>query len=170
MIITWLSATNPAFILQIKELLLQYGYVGVFLSMILAGSVIPFGSPIIVAYAAGFGLQILPLAFTAATGYTVGLLTSYIPAWFFGKHYIKKKMSEETFQNYVETWNRYGYKLCVLLSIIPGFPVDLLALVSGCFQMKMKWFLPICWVTLLIQFLLCGFIGQAIGIHILPQL
>jgi len=168
LVVTWLSGSNPEVLVQMKSLIRQYGYFGVFFSTIIAGSVVPFGSPIIVASAAGFGLDVTSLALTAATGYTLGVLTSYVPAWLFGERFVKKKMSEKAFQLYVETWNRHGYKLCALLSFIPGFPVDLLALVCGCFHTRAKWFLPVCWVSLLVQFLLCGYIGRLIGVRVLP--
>ena len=168
MAVSWLSGSRPEVIKQIASIIHQYGYFGVFLSTIIAGSIIPFGSPIIVATGAGFGLNIVALAFIAATGYTLGVLTSYLPAWVFGGRYVKRKMGEEVFRHYVESWNKHGYKLCALLSFIPAFPVDLLALVCGCFHTKAKWFLPICWMALLIQFLLCGLIGQFIGLHIFP--
>jgi len=165
---SWLSGSNPEVLRRIEVLIQSYGYAGVFISTIIAGSIIPFGSPIIVASAAGFGLDITILALTAATGYTLGVLTSYVPAWLFGERYVKKKIGEESFQQYVESWNKHSYKLCVLFSLIPGFPVDLLAFVCGCLHTKSKLFIPICWFTLLIQFLLCGWIGQIIGVHVLP--
>jgi len=167
LVATWLSGNNPELLAQAESLIRQYGFFGVFFSTIIAGSVIPFGSPLIVAYAAAFGLNVFALALTAATGYTLGVLTSYIPAWLFGEEYVKKKMGEKNFQVYVETWNKYGYKLCAVLSFIPGFPVDLLAFVCGCFRTRVKWFLPLCWVSLLVQFLLCGYVGQWIGIYVL---
>ncbi|MEM3406239.1 MAG: VTT domain-containing protein [Nitrososphaerota archaeon] len=166
---SWLSGANPEFLRRIKALIQNYGYFGIFISTIIAGSIIPFGSPIIVASAASFGLDILKLALISATGYTIGVLTSYIPAWFFGEYYVKKKVGEELFNKYVESWNKNGYKLCVLFSIIPGFPVDILALISGCFRTKAIFFIPICWCTLLIQFYICGHIGSFLGIHMLPN-
>ena len=168
-IASWLGVTNPEFLKQAKIIIQSYGYFGIFILTIIAGSIIPFGSPIIVAIAAGFGLDILTLALISATGYTLGVLTSYIPAWFFGERYVKKKIGEELFNEYVESWNKNGYKLCVLFSIIPGFPIDLLALVCGCFHTKSIFFIPICWFTLLIQFCICGYIGSFLGIHMLPD-
>ena len=165
---SWLGGSNPEVLRRIEALIKSYGYTGVFVSTIVAGSVIPFGSPIIVGCAAGFGLDVPTLALIAATGYTLGVLTSYVPAWLFGERYVKRKVGEEAFQQYVESWNKYGYKLCVLFSLVPGFPVDLLALACGCFHTKAKFFIPICWFTLLIQFLLCGWIGRFVGVHILP--
>jgi len=96
-IASWLSGTNPEFLKQAKIIIQGYGYFGIFILTIIAGSIIPFGSPIIVATAAGFGLDILTLALISATGYTLGVLTSYIPAWFFGEYYVKKKIGEELF-------------------------------------------------------------------------
>ncbi|MEM3507129.1 MAG: VTT domain-containing protein [Candidatus Bathyarchaeia archaeon] len=161
----WLSRDN---LRVFKQIVVQdYGYIGILISTIIAGSIIPFGSPIIVATTAAFGLNITNLALVASTGYTLGVLTCYIPAWLFGEAYVKKKVGEETFQKYSEIWNKYGYKLSMLFSVIPGFPVDLLALICGCFHTKAKFFIPICWFALFIQFLICGIIGQFLGVYLL---
>lgn len=165
--VAWLSKENPQAIAVVKSLVHEHGLAGVFVATIIAGSVVPFGSPIIVAYAAGFGLDVLALALTAATGYTLGTLTSYVPAWIFGERYVRRKIGEEAFKEYAESWNKYGYKLCVLFSLIPGFPVDLLALVCGSLHTKAKWFLPACWITLFVQFLVCAWLGRTVGSWIL---
>jgi len=167
--LSWLGVNSPEVLKRMEVLIQSHGYAGVFVSTVIAGSIIPFGSPIIVALAAGFGLDVASLGLTAATGYTLGVLTSYVPAWLFGEHYVKKKMGEGEFKKYVESWNKHGYKLCVLFSLIPGFPVDLLALVCGCLHTKAELFIPICWFTLMIQFLLCGWIRQFLGERILPM-
>jgi len=88
---SWLSGINPELLRRIKALIQNYGYFGIFILTIIAGSIIPFGSPIIVASAAGFGLDILKLALISATGYTLGVLTSYIPALVFWRILCKKE-------------------------------------------------------------------------------
>jgi membrane protein YqaA with SNARE-associated domain len=168
LVASWLSWNNPEVLRRVKVLIESYGYTGVFISTIIAGTIIPFGSPIIVASASGFGLNIIKLALIATTGYTLGVLTSYVPAWIFGERYIKKKMGKRSFQQYFESWNKHGYKLCVLFSLIPGFPVDLLALACGTFHTESRLFIPICWITMLVQFLFYGWIGATIGSRILP--
>jgi membrane protein YqaA with SNARE-associated domain len=163
---SWLCESNPEVLRQIKALVQSYGYTGVFISTIIAGSIIPLGSPIIVGSAVAFGLNITSLALIAATGYTLGASISYVLAWLLGESYVKNKIGEETFQRYAKIWNKYGYKLSALFSFIPRFPIDLLAFVCGCLRTKAKFFIPICWLALLIQFLLCGLIGQFLGLYI----
>jgi membrane protein YqaA with SNARE-associated domain len=163
LMVTWLNLENPQIISIVKDIVQRFGLVGVFAATIVSGSVIPFGSPIIVGCAAGFGLNVQASALIASTGYTLGVLTSYVPAWILGERYVKKKMSPETFQRYAESWNRRGYKLCVLFSLVPGFPVDLLAVICGCFHTKAKYFLPLCWVTLTVQFTICAWLGKLVG-------
>lgn len=163
LVATWLGRDNPQAVAQVEGLVKKYGYAGVFTSTVIAGSIIPFGSPIIVGCAVGLGLDVVAVAFTAATGYTLGVLTSYVPAWLLGEHYVVKRMGREAFEEYATSWNRRGYLLCVLFSLVPGFPVDLLALMCGCFHTRARWFIPVCWLTLLVQFVLCGWLGGLVG-------
>jgi Na+/proline symporter len=58
LVVAWLGKENPQAITAIEDLVHRYGLTGVFASTVIAGSIVPFGSPIIVACAAGFGLDI----------------------------------------------------------------------------------------------------------------
>ncbi|MBS7607826.1 hypothetical protein KEJ52_01310, partial [Candidatus Bathyarchaeota archaeon] len=67
--------------LNVKSFVKEYGFVGIFLATILAGTVVPLGSPALVVAAASFGLNPILLAITAAIGFTVGMTINYFLAY-----------------------------------------------------------------------------------------
>jgi len=166
--VTWTLKENPPVLALVKDIVEKYGLLGVFAATILAGTIIPAGSPIIVASTSGFGLALVPLALVAASGYTLGTATCYALAYFLGEKYVLKHMSPETFQSLASEWNRKGYMLCVVFSLVPGFPVDLLAIVCGILKTKPLLFFTICWITLTVQFAICAWLGKLVGFWLLP--
>ena len=166
--VTWIIKENPDVIAFVENVVEKYGLVGVFAATIIAGTIIPAGSPIVVASASGFGLALVPLTLVAASGYTLGTATCYALAYFLGEKYVLKHMSKETFESLASEWNRKGYILCVFFSLIPGFPVDLLAIVCGMLKTKPLLFFTICWITLAFQFAICAWLGKMVGSWLLP--
>jgi CBS domain-containing protein/membrane protein YqaA with SNARE-associated domain len=167
LVVTWISRENPQLILFVKDLILQYGYIGVFLATVIAGTILPFGSPLVVAWASGFGLPFIPLILVATSGFTVGVTTCYLLAYGLREKFISNRMSPETFESLALKWNQKGYWVTVLLSLVPGFPLELLALVCGIFQTKLWVFIPLCWVTLVLHFTVYAVFGQYLGSWIL---
>jgi len=62
---------------------------------IIAGTIIPIGSPVIVAAANTFGLPVIPLAVVATVGFTIGITINYYVAYFLGRPYVIKKVSRQ---------------------------------------------------------------------------
>jgi membrane protein YqaA with SNARE-associated domain len=167
LVVVWISKENPQMIVFIKDLILKYGFIGVFIATVIAGTILPFGSPLVVTFASGFGLPIIPLILVATSGFTIGLTTCYFLAFFLREKYILNRMSRETFQSLALKWNQRGYWLCVVFSLVPGFPLELLAIVCGIFRTKLWFFIPLCCVTLVFHFTVYALFGQYIGSWIL---
>lgn len=66
-----------AFIDTLVQLLIQWGYAGLFLSALLAGSVLPFSSELVMAALVGVGLSPFWCVLWASVGNTVGGITCY---------------------------------------------------------------------------------------------
>ncbi|MGQ9538249.1 MAG: hypothetical protein ACUVTE_01490 [Candidatus Bathycorpusculaceae bacterium] len=67
-----------------KNFVEKYGLLGVFMATIIAGTIIPLGSPALVVAAASFGINPLPLALVATVGFTLGMSINYffsLPFW-----------------------------------------------------------------------------------------
>lgn len=66
-----------AFVDTLIQLLIDWGYVGMFFSAFLAGSILPFSSEIVLTALLGLGLSPLPCILIATVGNTLGGMTCY---------------------------------------------------------------------------------------------
>lgn len=66
-----------AFIDSLIQLLIDWGYVGLFISALLAGSIIPFSSELVLVALVNVGLSPAVCVLSAALGNTVGGMTCY---------------------------------------------------------------------------------------------
>ena len=66
-----------AFVDSLIQLLIDWGYVGLFLSALLAGSILPFSSELVLVALVKLGLSPTLCVLSAAVGNTVGGLTCY---------------------------------------------------------------------------------------------
>ena len=154
---------RPDIILFIKSLIGRYGLVGVLIATIIAGTVVPMGSPAIVASAAGFGMPIVPLTIIASIGYTIGVTINYYLARTVGIGYVEKKVSTQTLDDLIKKWNKWGIFLLVSFGLIPGLPIDMLALVCGLLKMNIFYFLLISFSTRIVQYTLFAILGVTLG-------
>lgn len=154
---------RPYVILWIKGLISGYGLMGVFVATIIAGTVIPLGSPAIIAFAAGFGMPVVPLIIVASVGYTIGVTVNYSLARIIGIKYIERKVSEEKLEDMVRRWKKWGTPLLIVFGLVPGLPIDLLALVCGLLKTKIVYFLLISFSTRTVQFGAFALLGVTVG-------
>jgi membrane protein YqaA with SNARE-associated domain len=104
----------------------------------LAGTVVPLGSPALVVAAASFGLDPLLLALTASRGFTLGMTANYFLAYRLGRPYLVKKMGDEELEAVTALWNRWGWVIYVIFSLIPVLPVEFHALLCGLLKQRFK--------------------------------
>jgi len=150
-------------ILLIKAMITSYGLIGVFVATIIAGTVVPLGSPAIVACAAGFGIPLAPLIVVASVGYTLGVTINYYLARIVGTKYVEGKVSKEKLEGMVRQWERWGILLLIVFGLVPGLPIDLLALVCGLLKTKIVYFLLISFCTRIAQFGAFALLGVTVG-------
>ncbi|MEM0357193.1 MAG: VTT domain-containing protein [Candidatus Bathyarchaeia archaeon] len=149
--------------LNVKSFVKEYGFVGIFLATILAGTVVPLGSPALVVAAASFGLNPILLAITAAIGFTVGMTINYFLAYHLGRPFISKKLGVEELETVTALWNRWGWILYVVFGVIPVLPVEFLALVCGLLKTRIQTFLILSFTPRLAVFILLAYFGEALG-------
>jgi len=149
--------------LESKNFVREYGFVGVFFATILAGTVVPLGSPALVVAAASFGLDPALLAFTAAVGFTIGMTINYFLACNLGRPFLVKKMGVEEFEAVTALWNRWGWILYFVFGAIPILPVELLALVCGLLKARIQTFLVLSFMPRLAVFTVLAYLGEALG-------
>ncbi|MEM2281767.1 MAG: VTT domain-containing protein [Candidatus Bathyarchaeia archaeon] len=149
--------------LDVGNLVREYGFAGVFLATILAGTVVPLGSPALVVAAASFGLNPALLALTATAGFTIGMAINYFLAYHLGRPYLVEKMGAEGLEAATAVWNRWGWFIYVLFGFIPILPVEFLALVCGLLKTRIQTFLLLSFTPRLVVFMLLAYFGEALG-------
>ncbi|MEM1552127.1 MAG: hypothetical protein QXH03_05630 [Candidatus Bathyarchaeia archaeon] len=99
---------------DVKAFAKDYGVLGVFLATILAGTVVPLGSPALVVAAASLGIHPLPLMVAATTGFTIGMTINYFLAYRLGRPFVIKRLGAEKLEEATFLWSRWGWILYTL--------------------------------------------------------
>jgi membrane protein YqaA with SNARE-associated domain len=141
----------------------NYGLAGIFLATIIAGTVIPLGSPALVVAAALFGVNPILLILVASTGFTIGMTINYALAYRLGRPYVSKKISSEHLEQVTRVWNKWGWIIYTIFGLIPVLPVELLSFICGLLKTRIAVFLALSFVPRLIVFALLAYFGQSAG-------
>jgi len=155
-------AATPLFS-NMETFVLNYGLPGIFLATILAGTIIPLGSPALVAAAALFGVDPIQLILVASTGFTLGMTINYALAYKLGSPYVAKKLPPDHLEDMNRAWNKYGIALYIIFGLTPVLPVELLSFICGLLKTNLAKFLLISFIPRLIVFTLIVFFGKYLG-------
>jgi membrane protein YqaA with SNARE-associated domain len=158
------NVSNTQFFSDTKAFVEQYGLAGIFLATILAGTLVPVGSPALVAAAALFGVPPLPLILVATTGFTIGMMVNYSLAYRLGRPYIVKKITSEKLDEITRLWDKWGWVLYTVFGLIPVLPVELLSFLCGLLKTRLDVFLILSFVPRLIIFAILAYFGEQAGI------
>jgi len=142
---------------------LDYGLLGAFFATLLAGTAIPMGSPVIVAFCASLGVPFLPLVLVASTGYTFGLMVNYGLGYSLGWGFVRKKVPGEKLEKLSSWLDKWGLGLVLAFGLIPATPLETLSLICGAFRTNPLKFALVGWSAKLIQFSLFAFLGQELA-------
>ena len=148
---------------DLQAFVADYGLVGIFFATLLAGTVVPLGSPALVVAAALFGAPKIPLIGVATTGFTLGMLVNYGLAYYLGRPYVRKKVSAEKLDEIIHVWERWGWVLYTIFGLIPVLPVELLAFVCGLLKTRVDVFLVLSFVPRLVVFAMLAYFGDYVG-------
>jgi membrane protein YqaA with SNARE-associated domain len=153
---TWLFLGAKAFI---KE----YGLLGIFLATIIAGTIVPLGSPALVVAAASFGLHPLSLAMVAAIGFTIGMTINYSLAYSLGRPYFMKKIGRDKLDEIEFLWTKWGWIIYAVFGLLPFLPIELLSLLCGVLKTNLGVFLILTFTPRLIVFTILAHFGEHLG-------
>jgi len=167
LIVIWLLkvfniAAAPLFS-SMEAFFAAYGLAGIFLATIIAGTVIPLGSPALVVAAALFGVNPILLILVASTGFTIGMTINYALAYRLGRPYVSKKISSEHIEQVAHVWNKWGWIIYTIFGLIPVLPVELLSFICGLLKTRITVFLALSFVPRLVVFTLLAYFGQSAG-------
>jgi membrane protein YqaA with SNARE-associated domain len=148
---------------SMEAFFINYGLAGIFLATIIAGTIVPLGSPALVVAAAMFGVNPILLILVATTGFTIGMTINYALAYRLGRPYVSKKISPATIEQVSNAWNKWGWIIYTVFGLIPVLPVELLAFICGLLKTRLTIFIALSFVPRLIIFTLLAFFGQSAG-------
>jgi membrane protein YqaA with SNARE-associated domain len=148
---------------SMEAFFINYGLAGIFLATIIAGTIVPLGSPALVVAAAMFGVNPILLILVATTGFTIGMTINYALAYRLGRPYVSKKISPATIEQVSNAWNKWGWIIYTIFGLIPVLPVELLAFICGLLKTRLTIFIALSFVPRLIIFTLLAFFGQSAG-------
>ena len=127
---------------QLEAILLDWGYYGMFLSALLAATILPFSSDAVLMGLVAAGCSPVGIVVTATLGNWVGGLISYWMGWLGKTEWLEKyfRVKHETIVKHKRLADRWG----PFLAIISWVPVvgDVFAIVLGFYKAK---FLPTAW-------------------------
>ena len=146
--------------LDVKALITDYGLVGIFFATILAGTVVPLGSPALVVAAALFGVPQLPLTLVATIGFTIGMAINYSLAYYLGRPYVMRKLAAEKLEEMTHLWSRWGWILYTVFGLIPILPVELLSFICGFLKTRLDIFLILSFLPRLVVFAILAYFGE----------
>ncbi len=147
---------------ELENFFKTYGLTGIFLATILAGTIVPLGSPALVVAASPFVHPIL-LILVATTGFTIGMSINYGLAFRLGRPYVQKRISAERLEEITLVWKKWGWLIFAMFGLIPIFPVELLAFICGFLKTSITLFLALSFVPRFITFALLVYLGQYMG-------
>jgi len=156
--------SGTQFFADIEEFCLTYGLLGIFIATIIAGTIIPLGSPALVAAAALFGVNPIALIIVATVGFTIGMIINYVLAYQLGRPYIEKKMSATDLQEMTFVWKKWGWIIYVIFGAIPVLPVELLAFICGFLKTRLLTFIILSFIPRLFVFTILVYFGQSASI------
>ncbi|MCS7115162.1 MAG: VTT domain-containing protein [Nitrososphaerota archaeon] len=149
--------------LDAKAFVKEYGLLGVFLATILAGTIVPLGSPAFVVAAASFGLHPTFLAIVATVGFTIGMMINYVLAYSLGRPYVIKKVGEGRLEEISSLWRKWGWILYTVFGLIPFLPVEFLSLFCGLLKVRLDIFLLLSFMPRLVVFAVLAYFGEHLG-------
>jgi len=153
---------SPIFV-DTKNLVIEYGLAGIFVATILAGTIIPVGSPALVVIAASLGIHPMLLTIVATVGFTVGMVINYVLAYGLGRPFVVKKLGMKRLEEISALWSRWGWIIYVIFGIIPVLPVEFLALFCGLIKARFSHFLILSFIPRLVVFTLLSYLGVQLG-------
>lgn len=161
-----LNVSDSQLFLDSRAFVAKYGFVGIFFATILAGTILPLGSPGLVVAAALLGVPPIPLILVATLGFTLGMIINYSLALGLGRPYVMKKMSAESLEEITDLWNKWGWVIYAIFGLIPILPVELLSFICGLLKTRLDIFLTLSFVPRLIVFTMLAYFGESLGIWV----
>jgi membrane protein YqaA with SNARE-associated domain len=163
LLLKFLNVGNTELFLDAKTFVANYGLIGIFLATILAGTIIPLGSPALLVAASAFGVPKIPLILMATTGFTIGIMINYSLAYRLGRPFVVKRVSAKKLEEVTGLWSRWGWIIYTIFGLIPVLPVELLSFACGLLKTRPDILLVLSFFPRLVIFAVLAFFGEQVG-------
>jgi membrane protein YqaA with SNARE-associated domain len=163
LILKILNVGSTQLFIDAKAFVKEYGLIGIFFATILAGTIVPLGSPALVVAAASFGVQPIPLILVATVGFTIGMTINYGLACSLGRPYVMKKVGAAKLEEISVLWGKWGWIIYTVFGFVPFLPVELLSLFCGLIKARIDIFLVLSFTPRLVVFTILTYFGGQIG-------
>ncbi|WP_020411936.1 YqaA family protein [Microbulbifer variabilis] len=137
--------------------LVDFGFVGLFISALLAATILPLSSEVILSALLLSGLSPISLIAVATVGNVAGSLINYALGYWAGLGLAKKwlKMTENEFDQAEQRFKKYGVlSLCFSWVPIIGDP---LTVVAGILRVRLLWFLILVGLGKLLRYIVLSY-------------
>lgn len=163
LIIKFLDLEGLHLFYDAKAFVNDYGLIGIFLATILAGTVVPLGSPAIVVAAASLGVNPSHLICVSTAGFTIGMAVNYGLAYGLGRPYVMKKVGEWRLKEISALWSRWGWIIYAFFRLVPFLPVEFLSLFCGLIKARFIHFLALTFIPRFFVFAFLVYFGAMLS-------
>jgi len=134
------------------EFLIEYGYLGLFVAALLAASILPFGSELVLSALLFTDLSPVLLVLFATVGNVLGSILNYALGYYLKAHRVKHyfKISDVRYSKLECFYEKYGL-WTLLLAWVPilGDPITVLA---GLLRLNIIWFVVLVSASKLLRY------------------
>lgn len=113
----------------------SYGLFGLFIAMVLGGTVLPVSCDAFAVLALGLGMPLFPVILVSAIGITVGSMSTFYIGKA-GSNKLQKKMSKEKLEKYQGIFQKEHGSFLIFFAALTPLPFDPCAVVAGSLRMS----------------------------------
>jgi len=152
--------TNTMFEGFIYHLLSTYGYIGLFLLMVLQTILVVIPSEAVIALSGALGLETSKVILVGIAGLLAGAIIAFLISRYFGRKIVLKLLGEEWIDEVDEWIDDNGTKAILIARLVPLIPFDLISYVSGLTKIGFKKYLIATIIGMLPRIIFLVYLGS----------
>ncbi|MBU5688112.1 MAG: VTT domain-containing protein [Candidatus Aenigmarchaeota archaeon] len=144
----------------IYHLLITYGYIGIFLLMILQTILVVIPSEAVIALSGALGLETTKVIAIGTLGLLAGATIAFFISRYFGRKIVVKILGDEWLDE-VDQWiEQNGTKAIFIARLVPLIPFDLISYVSGLTKMEFKKYIVATIIGMIPRIIFLVYLGE----------
>jgi len=144
----------------IYHLISSYGYIGIFLLMILQTILVVIPSEAVIALSGALGLDTTKVIAVGILGLLAGATIAFFISRYFGRKIVLKLVGEEWVDEVDEWIDEHGTKAIFVARLVPLIPFDLISYVSGLTKMDFKKYIVATIIGMLPRIVFLVYLGE----------